>query len=537
MMTSPTPAAPQAGIFARLPAELLGLILDQLSNSQRKSLRLVCRFLRDTASLRLNRVFISANPRNIEVLRAIADHEAFRNDVTEIIWDDARLGECEELFDPGYGEFADVDFDPDDLHVAPWPLWFEEVCHTNQWVSNTRMKSDKEHPAYIARAKQFDAQMPISQSWDLYQQLLQQQDKVLSSRADEEALKYGLRRFPSLRRITITPAAHGFLFEPLYETPMIRSFPYGFNYPIPRGWPATHSESRGPKMLPWNDENEDVKERWRGFRIVTRVLAQTETKHHVSELILDAHQLNTGLHCRIFDQPCAEQDDLAALIRRPGFRRLDLSLSVGGQEGDRWCSYRSGHMRRILANAADLEHISLRTNVVGNPEHRRGEWNRLPRSNDEISGGTMDHFNPLHAIFPVEKWQRLHHFGLSGSLVTQDDVFSFLSTLPGTVRSVELSFLMFLDHGGNYRDLLYDMREKLGWRKRPAHERPRVTIEVDMPGKRQDGRSVSVSDDVHSFLYGESVNPFGTEKGEFPNKVLNNRVARDQFDPAYERPR
>jgi hypothetical protein len=65
-----------------------------------------------------------------------------------------------------------------------------------------------------------------------------QQESVLLTHADIDALKYGITRFPALKRITITPATHGFLYTPLYETPMIRAFPYGFNYPIPRAWPT-----------------------------------------------------------------------------------------------------------------------------------------------------------------------------------------------------------------------------------------------------------------------------------------------------------
>lgn len=42
---------------------------------------------------------------------------------------------------------------------------------------------------------------------------------------DSNVFRYGLQRFPSLKRITITPAAHGWLYTPLYQTPMIRAFP------------------------------------------------------------------------------------------------------------------------------------------------------------------------------------------------------------------------------------------------------------------------------------------------------------------------
>lgn len=39
----------------------------------------------------LSRVFLSANPLNIEVFHAVADHPKFRHQVTEIIWDEARF--------------------------------------------------------------------------------------------------------------------------------------------------------------------------------------------------------------------------------------------------------------------------------------------------------------------------------------------------------------------------------------------------------------------------------------------------------------
>lgn len=76
--------------------------------------------------------------------------------------------------------------------------------------------------------------MPLIESWAYYQQLIRQQDEILQSGTDITALAYALSRFPSLYRVTVTPAAHGFLFNPLYATPIIREFPIGFNYPIPR---------------------------------------------------------------------------------------------------------------------------------------------------------------------------------------------------------------------------------------------------------------------------------------------------------------
>lgn len=91
-------------------------------------------------------------------------------------------------------------------------------------------------PCYDENCKEGDIQrdheLLLEVSWNYYQHLVQQQKAVKSSGADAEALRCGLKRFPALRKITITPAAYGRLDFPVYKTPMIRAFPAGFNYPI-----------------------------------------------------------------------------------------------------------------------------------------------------------------------------------------------------------------------------------------------------------------------------------------------------------------
>lgn len=67
---------------------------------------------------------------------------------------------------------------------------------------------------------------------------------------------------------------------------------------------------------------------FRGFTEVVRVLAQQE-KNPVTELVVDVNQLCTGISCHLFDQPCAEYDNFAAVLKTPKFRRLDLALTVG----------------------------------------------------------------------------------------------------------------------------------------------------------------------------------------------------------------
>ncbi|EEA19678.1 hypothetical protein PMAA_004570 [Talaromyces marneffei ATCC 18224] len=163
------------GALTLLPVELLDLILSYLPNRDIKSLRLTCLTLSRLAQLRLNRVFLSANPLNIKVLREIADHETFRHNVVEIIWDDARLIEhapervLELLDGENWAQWGD---DPNSYEGIPW--WFEESYEEN--VKNRRSQETFQ-----------EADPSIHVSWEFYQQLIQQQKTVLESDDDVKA--------------------------------------------------------------------------------------------------------------------------------------------------------------------------------------------------------------------------------------------------------------------------------------------------------------------------------------------------------------
>ncbi|KAK5991357.1 hypothetical protein PT974_09638 [Cladobotryum mycophilum] len=93
--------------------------------------------------------------------------------------------------------------------------------------------------------------------------------------------------------------------------PMIRAMPRGFNCSLPRGWPLTDREDTGVYEPPeW-----EKREKWRGFNIVTRALA--EEQHRVTELDLDVRQLYTGLKVRLFDN-VKHQDRLEEPVPKLG---------------------------------------------------------------------------------------------------------------------------------------------------------------------------------------------------------------------------
>ncbi|KAK2616270.1 hypothetical protein QQS21_000704 [Conoideocrella luteorostrata] len=519
-----------------LPHELIGCIASHLQNRDLKCLRLACRQLSRHATLRFYRVFISANPRNIEVFRTVADHAVFRKTVVEIFWDDARFrdrgneDELAEVDGPQHlpprlcdGQKADTD------HV---PAWFLQDLEDNMATLLERKGMDRDFPRHVTRQKQIEEQMPPSKAWATYCDLLLQQDQVLRSGADIEAFKYGLSRFPALRRVTVSPAVHGYLFTPLYQTPMMRMYPAGFNYPIPRGWPTREMERQtedGAQEMPtWTDnihhDTERIKNKWRGFRVVTRLLADAALEHKVTELVVDAHELATGVNCRIFEQECDEQADFAAVLRFPGFRRLDLSLNVEGQQQRDWPAFRSGHLGAALAAASKyLEHFSL---DGGTREYRLLKGDQ---------GVLTTHTVPLLTFIPVLKWPSLRHFGLSRLPVLQADVMHLLAALPETIRTVHLSCLTF-QAGESYRSLMEDMRDTLGWKWRIPDQRPSVSISV-----RQNiwvmGRAILLGQQVDDFLYENGPNPFH-QLDYFDDDVLegSGAMVRDAFEPEFERP-
>ncbi|KAJ9139402.1 hypothetical protein NKR23_g7964 [Pleurostoma richardsiae] len=149
-------------------------------------------------------------------------------------------------------------------------------------------------------------------------------------------------------------------------------------------------------MPPWAD-NEDERDMWRGFRIVMRMLTEHAEEHQVWKLILDAHQLDTGLNCRIFERACPEYDELMALLRRLGFCRLDLALAVGGQESLGWPAFRSTFLKRALgAMRTDLEHLSLTTDT--HPDLDTWTLQQL------FPGEMISHHMPLlSTIFPLDR--------------------------------------------------------------------------------------------------------------------------------------
>ncbi|KAH8679492.1 hypothetical protein BGZ61DRAFT_457220 [Ilyonectria robusta] len=510
------------GPFVHLPRELLDNILSRLPNSDIKSLRSTCTNLHNIVQLRLSRLFLSPNPLNVAVFRAVANHEEFRRNIVEIIYDDARLAHPAEV-KSFWGSDEDHDDDEGNTDIGDIsgvPAWYLKEFRDNSSLIAEYGILDVKQPRHIEVAHRFEARLSPVQSYRLYQNLLHEQNQVIATNSDAEALQYGLPRFPNLRKITVTPAAHGCPVRPLYQTPMIRSLPPGLIYHLPRGWPVAEEQENEPFAESWQG---DEKSKWRGFSVICRETARFHCENPTAgifEFVIDTNQLLTGINCRIFDDTDSpEYSDLVTIFSRPGFSRIDLSLLVGGQDEEGWHSFRSGNLKKALQRAPDLQRISLSTNL-GTPENLY----------ESASASGEEHFIPLRTIFPIDLWANLHDFSLSRFLVKQDDLMSLMLVLPSTLRAVELSFLYFLRSSGHYQGLLVEMRSKLGWRERAAADRPGIVIYVDDQCPTQ-GKPICVSREAHDFLYGDGENPF---LEDFVDPGIGTSV--DTFDPEFERP-
>ncbi|KAH7124602.1 hypothetical protein EDB81DRAFT_209261 [Dactylonectria macrodidyma] len=514
--------------LVHLPLEILQLILSELPNYDLKGLRATCIHLSRVVELRFSRVFLSASPRDVNVFRAVADHEQFRKNIVEIVYDDARFAHEMHSTDRNYYIHDDTAFrhykrqeyqELGDPSASGIPAWYRRIYRYNSFTIDQYGREDVKRLHHYEVIKRFKIRTNVTESYRLYQMLLREQDQVIDTNSDEEALQYGLERFPNLQRVTITLAAHGSPLRPLYETPMIRSLPRGFIYPLPRGWPVAKDHDNTPEAEPWAGDGEG---QWRGFHLVTRVVARFGLEHpaaRLCEFVIDTNDLLTGIDCRIFEEgDGVVYNDLVDILSRPGFSRIELALFINGQDATRWQTFRSGHLRRALQAAPGLESIRLATNL-GNDE----DFNLWDMGDNDVQ------FIPLRNIFPVDTWSHLRDFGLFRVIVKQGDLIDLLLALSPTLQTVELSFLVFLEQG-SHEGLLEDMRSTLGWRERSPEKRPRLTIHArqqnQMPAMHN-----RVSREAEDFLYGEGKNPFHQ-----CNIELGTGTTVDTFDPYYERP-
>lgn len=233
---------------------------------------------------------------------------------------------------------------------------------------------------------------------------------------------------------------------------------------------------------------------------------------------MDARQLYTGINCTIFDDPCVEHDHFLAVLKKPGFRRLDLPLMFGGRgPTENWKTFRSGRLRETLSHMTDLEEFSFYTAGLDGYY----EWKRPPINTAPVL---------LESIFPVEKWPKLRHFALSRFIVSQADLITLLSKLPSTIQSVKLSFLVFVDDGNVWHTFLTELRTKIREQSLWQGLRPNVVIGCER-GYHCLGGATWYGKQVDAFLYENGEIPFYDPPRNMGKKALG--TVKDAFDPDF----
>ncbi|KAK6217886.1 hypothetical protein LQW54_003174 [Pestalotiopsis sp. IQ-011] len=498
------PAADTTPFALRLPTELLKKISDELPNKDIKQLRLTCRTWAHSLVPRTPRVILSANPRNVDVFNAIASHESFRHQVKEVIWDEGIL-------------YDDLTMSQTLRDPRPWliqeleevPAWFRDGCRNDsmRWGG----WDDEVDTTQLSR------RMPTAEAWAYYTELLEQQRQVLASKAHIRAFEKHIGSFPALRRITINPATCGMLFNPLYESPMVRAFPSGFIGPLSRSWQNRYKQL-GIDQLKWDLRASRVEgpPNWQGIRTIARVLSEGRDGGIVTDLHIETRRLGAGLTLMRFSEECHETlEHFVALLARPGIKHLHLELAVNGTPRQ------SKLFRRSLGNAAAgkaLEHLHIGT--------------KDPASNYPFLLNREAYIR-LDTFFDPSQFSRLRHFGLSHFDVDCFGLWRFLDALPETLRSVELSMVHFMHNQGNFRLFLQEMRDQSGW---PARD-PKPTLRIYLPDTLTAGhrgiRQVRLDDELTEFLYEGGVNPF---QGDDGNQILRGcGMIEDVFDAQYKK--
>ncbi|OJD19495.1 hypothetical protein AJ78_00564 [Emergomyces pasteurianus Ep9510] len=197
-----------------LANELLYSIFDYLPNRDLKNVRLTCRFLYTVTPLTLSRVFISSFKRDLDVLRSIAEHPVFSQQVTEIVWDERRL----HLREANHIELAQL---------------YDTGAYNYQSSSGSLVQGDESTypsgaPGFLQKAliKLYGHMGEWQRAHILLLRLYGEQQSVLESYEDVETFRFALHAFPRLRRITITNNAPKTCTGlPSYSTPLVRSLP------------------------------------------------------------------------------------------------------------------------------------------------------------------------------------------------------------------------------------------------------------------------------------------------------------------------
>jgi hypothetical protein len=493
-----------------LPVDILCLVFEHLTQRDLKKLRLVNHALHKLVSLRIPRVFLSPNRTNIDAFRGIAS-SAFRTQVREIIWDDAKLEfyERQKLskFDAlrSREEFR--------LHGGVIEIILHEKTFQHFVKTIEEQADDLGEEEAVVRMEELwgsnPKEMTIEESFDLYKNLYDEQQAIIKSREDVETLTLGLASFPNLERITIS--SETWRIKPLFprfSTPFFRSLPPEFQMPLPWAWIGRESDDPPETllqklMLPWDEAREE----WRGYQIV--ISALTSTNHSVKELIIDTNYELTGISYQLFtSEQSIGYTATVQLFRTVPLTRLELMLNTTTAEEIGFSCFHSSLLRTALSYLSSLRHLALGTSI-----DTADDDNLLDLDN---SLGFMDNWLDIDEIIPINALKlNLRSLELRNFLLHGTSLYYALAELE-SLSTIHLDCVA-LSNNLTWRDFWFRAKGNLGWK--PGQPAIIFRRKASSPDLRLDSTA-----ELIAFLFGEAECPFTEQVPEVANVgcVVNN---------------
>lgn len=261
--------------------------------------------------------------------------------------------------------------------------------------------------------------MSYDQSFNHYEGICADQEFNIKYGWDAGAFRSGLAWFPNLRRVIVTSQTYGQSYlAPRYMTPMIRSFPPGFNYTLPQPWIGPDDIRIDGTVKFIEPSFEKRAKHWHGVYVVA--VSLNTRSHKVREFVVEASRQPVGIDYALFHVPRWQLYSFMGVFK--SLERLDLALNTKGASASEWTFLRGGLLREALAEAHHLTHFSFQISP----------WLDLKRSFMD------DKYVPLFEIFPVYCWHNLRHLSLMGLHADIDDLVLFLTGLSPRVQQVEL---------------------------------------------------------------------------------------------------
>ncbi|KAI9154900.1 hypothetical protein HJFPF1_07460 [Paramyrothecium foliicola] len=359
--------------LTQMPLDVVNLICDLLPNEDLRNVRYTCSALSTAGNLKIERVFLSSDPRNISINAQIAGNKLLRAHISEI----ALSGE-------------------DDPDESAWksnspPRWF--VWYHKQEIRALRSLGGKERIEAGFPA-------PLRDTWAyIKSQEIEKTDYDGQMAQFDQYLAY----LPTLRKITFFPAYGESAESSSTERVTIEAIPMGALYPCP-GWKSARARGVASyKMMKYL------------VALLGALAARKDAQ--LEELKFLSHTLGVGITFEIFE-PVHQSllQNLEYVVSQPSFRHLHIDFFQDEYRGaPAWSAFVNGALAGLLGKAGGgrgLEQLTLR--LTSEP--------RMPFRPEDIC------IKPWLTL-PSDCLKNIKHLHLSGFCAQAPDLGHWLRTV------------------------------------------------------------------------------------------------------------